>query len=226
MYRNDRAHGRRLQASHAKTRVALIDYNLYASHGSLACTRVFLAPGRSCFSFSLSLFFPLERQGRKKKGRRRDKKKKWRVGRAIRTKFPECKRGTARSACALADCSTPRIDLSIVFERRRWRLPQTFVYKCEYRSSYRRLERLNAPHSSVPRSIMFDFSLSLSPSPSINPSFGFVPLANSNVGFQFRRDDSANDSRWKDYDLRVCGFVGNTRISSIEKNLDRFLRLF
>lgn len=43
--------------------------------------------------------------------------------------------------------TAPRIDLSIVFERRR--LPQTFVYKREYRSSYRRLERLNAPRSTL-----------------------------------------------------------------------------
>lgn len=102
------------------------------------------AGGRGFLSLS---FFSIRGRGERRKGRRRDKKNDA-LAANERTKFPECKRGTARSACALADCSTPRIDLSIVFERRRWRLPQTFVYKYEYRSSYRRLERLNAPHSS------------------------------------------------------------------------------
>lgn len=64
MYRNDRAHGRRLQASYAKTRVALIDYNLYVSRGSLACTRVFLARVLLFFSLFLSIGGEKKRRGR------------------------------------------------------------------------------------------------------------------------------------------------------------------
>lgn len=53
---------------------------------------------------------------------------------------------------------------------------------------------------------MFDFS----PLPaSVNPSFGFVPLANSNVEFQFPRDG------------RMTTFANIVD----RKNLDRFLRL-
>lgn len=155
---------------------------------------------RAVVVFFLSLFFSIRGRGERRKGRRRDKKNDA-LAANERTKFPECKRGTARSACALADCSTPRIDLSIVFEPRRWRLPQTFVYKCEYRSSYRRLERLNAPHSSFHAPLCPTF---LSPPPPrLIPLLDSCLVANSNVGFQFRRDDSANDSRWKDYHLRV-----------------------
>lgn len=163
----------------------LIDYNLYASHGWLACTRVFLARGRSCFSLSLS-FFPLEAEKRRGGGGGIKKNDALAARHTNeRTKFPECKRGTARSACALADCSAPRIDLSIVFERRRPRLPQTFVYKCEYRSSYRRLERLNAPHSTLHYARLFSLPL---PPPRLIPLLDSCLFrANSNVGFQFRR---------------------------------------
>lgn len=164
----------------------LIDYNLYASHGWLACTRVFLfTRGRSCFSLSLS-FFPLEAEKRRRGGGGIKKNDALAARHTNeRTKFPECKRGTARSACALADCSAPRIDLSIVFERRRPRLPQTFVYKCEYRSSYRRLERLNAPHSTLHYARLFSLPL---PPPRLIPLLDSCLFrANSNVSFQFRR---------------------------------------
>lgn len=99
MYRNDRAHERRLQASYAKTRVALIDYNLYVSRGSVACTRVFLA--RVLLFFSL--FPSIGGRGEKKGGEEESKGKK--NDALVRTtKFLERERGTARSACALADC--------------------------------------------------------------------------------------------------------------------------
>lgn len=143
MYRNDRAHERRLQASYAKTRVALIDYNLYVSRGSLACTRVFLAR----FSFS-PFFLPLEGGEKRKEGKRKVKEKK--MMRWYERSFSSA--SVALLARPARSRTAPRIDLSIVFERRRWRLPQTFVYKREYRSSYRRLERLNELHT--PRSTL------------------------------------------------------------------------
>lgn len=103
-----------LHVSRLGTHVVLIDYNLYTYSG--VHSRLRSAGGRR-----LSIFH---------RGRG-EKKEKLAVLPAART---VSLRGTGR---ALAD--SPRIDLSIVFARRRWRLPQTFVYKREYRSLYRQV---------------------------------------------------------------------------------------
>lgn len=166
------------------------------------------AGGRAFLFLSLS-FFPLEAEKRRGGGGGIKKNDALAARHTNeRTKFPECKRGTARSACALADCSAPRIDLSIVFERRRPRLPQTFVYKCEYRSSYRRLERLNAPHSTLHYARLFSLPL---PPPRLIPLLDSCLFrANSNVGFQFRRRSFAQRFEMERLWF-TSGFVGNTR---------------